>query len=89
MSCHQWWANPNPDLDLNPDLTTFAKSSGFGFGLDWNFFEMVDLDLSFFKVLDLDLKIAGFGFEDCKFTNPPSAKFHGPNCKFSYLHVTL
>ena len=53
----QWWANPNPDLDLNPDLTTFGKSTGFGFGLDLNFFERVDLDLDlrFFKVLDLDL----------------------------------
>ncbi len=20
----QWWANPNPDLDLNPDLATFV-----------------------------------------------------------------
>ena len=55
----QWLANP--DLDLNPDLTTFAKSGGFG--LDLNFFIVVDLDLSFFKVVDLDLNIAGFGFE--------------------------
>ncbi len=30
----QWWANPNPDLDLITDLATFAKSGGFGFGLD-------------------------------------------------------
>ncbi len=29
MTYDQWWANPNPDLDLNRDLTTFAKSSGF------------------------------------------------------------
>ena len=47
----QWWANPNPDLDLNPDLATFVKSGGFGFGLDLNFFGGMDLDL------DLDLKI--------------------------------
>ncbi len=54
----QWRANPNPDLDLNPDLTTFAKSSGFG--LDLHFFGTVDLDLdlSFFRR-------AGFGFEHC------------------------
>ena len=39
----QWWANPNLDLDLNPDLTTFTKSSGFGFGLDLSFFKGVDL----------------------------------------------
>ena len=24
----QWRANPNPDLDLNPDLATFVKSGG-------------------------------------------------------------
>ncbi len=34
---------------------------GFGFGLDLNFFEMVDLELdlelSFFKVLDLDKRL--------------------------------
>ena len=65
----QWWANPNPDLDLNPDLLTFVKSGGFG--LDLNFFDKGDLDLSFFKVVDLDLNIAGFGFEDFKSTNPP------------------
>ncbi len=52
----QWRANPNPNLDLNPDLATFAKSGGFG--LDLNFFGAVDLDLdlSFFRR-------AGFGFE--------------------------
>ena len=27
----QWRANPNPDLDSNSDLPTFAKSGGFGF----------------------------------------------------------
>ena len=26
----QWRANPNADLDLNPDLPTFTKSGGFG-----------------------------------------------------------
>ena len=36
---NQWWANPNPDLDLNPDLATFGKSGGFGFGLDLNFLQ--------------------------------------------------
>ena len=45
MLSSQWWANPNPGLDLNPALTAFAKSSGFGFGLDLNFFELVDLYL--------------------------------------------
>ncbi len=30
---NQCWANPNPDLDLNPDLASFAKSGGFGFEL--------------------------------------------------------
>ena len=29
MPFNQW-----SDLDLNPDLGTFPKSSGFGFGLD-------------------------------------------------------
>ena len=52
----QWWANPNPDLDLNPDLVTFVKSGGFGFGLDLNFFGEVDLDLRIFRR-------GGFGFE--------------------------
>ncbi len=43
-------------LDLNRDLTTFVKSSGFG--LDLSFFKIGDLDL---KIgLDLDLNIAGF-----------------------------
>ena len=48
----------------------FVKSGGFGFGLDLNFFVMVDLDLdlSFLKVVDLDLNIAGF---DLKNSNPP------------------
>ena len=51
----QWWANPNPDLYLNPDLTNFPNPIGFGF--DLNFFKSVnlDLDLSF-------LESGGFGF---------------------------
>ncbi len=65
----QWWANPNPDLDLNPDLATFDKSGGFG--LDLVFFnpnpvhncmrvKRADLDLDLKIGLDLDLHIAGF-----------------------------
>ncbi len=42
----QWRANPNPDLDLNPELPTFAKSGG--------------LDLKTGLDLDLILNIAGF-----------------------------
>ncbi len=55
MLYRQWRANPNPDLDLNPDLGTFPKSSGFGFGLDLYIFN--ELDLSFFKRVDLDLDL--------------------------------
>ena len=40
----QWWANPNPGLDLNPDLATFAKSVD------------LDLDLNIFNTSDLDFK---------------------------------
>ena len=49
---------------LNLDVTSFAKSSRFEFGLDLNFFDMVDLDFGFepFQSIDLDLNIAGFGF---------------------------
>ncbi len=58
-SCHnQWRANPNPDLDLNPDLATFPKSSGFG--LDLYKGADLDLDLKVGLDLDLDLNIAGF-----------------------------
>ncbi len=42
---YQWRANPNPDLDLNPDLATFPNASGFGFGLDLYIFNESDLDL--------------------------------------------
>ncbi len=54
----QWWANPNPDLDLNLDLATFVKSGGFG--LDLNCLDIVDLnlDLRFLRMVDLDLNIA-------------------------------
>ncbi len=31
---HQWRANPNLDLDSNPDLAILSKPTGFGFGLD-------------------------------------------------------
>ena len=58
----QWWANPNPDLDLNPDLTDFPNPTGFGFGFDSKIFKSVDLDLD----LSFDLiifKTVGFGFE--------------------------
>ena len=48
----QWWANPNPDLDLTPDLTNFPNPTGFGFAL--KMFRSMDLDLSFFKVVDLN-----------------------------------
>ncbi len=36
-------------LDLNTVLTTFSKSIGFGFVLDFNFFDMVDWIWVFFK----------------------------------------
>ncbi len=50
----QWWANPNTDLDLNPDLTVFPNPAG----LDLSFFGRMDLDL---KVRpDLDLNLDGF-----------------------------
>ncbi len=39
----QWWANTNPDLDLNLDLTNFPNLAGFGF--DSKIFKSVDLDL--------------------------------------------
>ncbi len=55
----QWRANPNQDLDLNPDLTTFAKSRGFGLDLNIYNTSHLHLDLSFLKEVDL-----GFGFED-------------------------
>ncbi len=45
----KWQANPNPDL------ATFAKSSGVGFGLD--LYIGFGLDLGFFKQPDLDFKI--------------------------------
>ena len=48
---YQRRANPNPDLDLNPDLATFPNP--------------VDLDLKIFGGVDLDLiifKRVGFGF---------------------------
>ena len=75
----QRWANPNLDLDLNPDLTDFPNPAGFGFGLDLKIFKAVDLDLdldlNFFKVVDLDLDLdlnsSGFGFDISKSTNPP------------------
>ena len=63
---NQWWANPNPDLDLNPDLTNFPNPAGFG--LDLKIFEAVDLDLNFLyldliilKGADLDLDMGFFG----------------------------
>ncbi len=69
----QRWANPNLDLDLNPDLTNFPNQTGFG--LDLKIFKAGDLDLSFFKVVDLDLDLdlnsSGFGFDISKSTNPP------------------
>ena len=58
VTAEQWWANPNPDLDLNPDLATFDKSGGFG--LDLNIFNTSGLDLAghldltIFKKVDLD-----------------------------------
>ncbi len=63
---HQWWANPNPDLDLNPDLTTFPNPAGFGF--DLKIFKSVDLDLdlSFFESGGFGVEgFTGFGFEPC------------------------
>ncbi len=51
----QWWANPNPDLDLNPDLSISPNLCGIVF--DLNIFKSMDLYLylSLFKVLDFDL----------------------------------
>ncbi len=54
---NQWWANPNPDLNLNPDLTTFAKSGGFG--LDVKLFHKRGFGFGF-----EDWAGFGFGFED-------------------------
>ncbi len=44
---YQRRANPNPDLDLNPDLATFPNP--------------VDLDLKIFGGVDLDLSFERFG----------------------------
>ena len=44
LGLEQWWANPNPDLDLNPDLTNFPNPTG--------------LDLKIFKAVDLDLDLS-------------------------------
>ncbi len=54
------------------DSTNFQNPAGFGF--DLKIFKSVELDLSFLKVLDLhlDIKIAGFGFDMFKSTNPPT-----------------
>ena len=45
---YQWWENQNLDSSSSP------KSDGFGFRLDLNIFNAVDLNLSFLKAVDLD-----------------------------------